>query len=198
MFNIQNTDRSLSSVPSKVTNSASLFQGQAYMVSKERLIEGTIEQFNWQRQQDNVGEFMSGSTHREDDRGRLGETVERLVQAALPLQAKGFFTSEQRWKGHITKLTDTEFEARMEDLTKPGTFEIGEFEIRDVSPGDRELLSIGAVFYWSIGRSFNGNQVEKNALMRFQRLTSWSQEEFDVATDKGSELYEFFNNDGDI
>jgi len=52
----------------------------------------------------------------------------------------------------------------------PGTFEMGRFDLREVSEEDRSLLVEGAVFYWSIGYSRINGQVQKQSNIRFQRL----------------------------
>src|SRR5450432_3570477 len=68
------------------------------------------------------------------------------------------FSKTQRWVGHISKIGKTDFEAKLEDLTNPGTYEIAEFDLEEISPEDRLLVQRGATFYWSIGYSHDNGQ----------------------------------------
>ena len=66
---------------------------------------------------------------------------------------KNYISKSQNWIGHVLSLSNTDFTAKLLDKNDPTTFEIAQFEINEISKGDMELLKIGALFYWSIGRS---------------------------------------------
>ncbi|WP_340105397.1 hypothetical protein [Rhodohalobacter sp. 8-1] len=83
------------------------------------------------------------------------------------------FESIQKWKGHVTKVKDESFEARLIDLTNGGADEFAEFSIFDISENERESLEIGKIFYWSIGRKEYLGQIEKSSRIRFQKVIKW-------------------------
>jgi hypothetical protein len=94
---------------------------------------------------------------------------------------KKFSKKVQRWQGVVTKFDNSTFEARLKDLTNGGTDEIAILEINDISPEDKELLSVGAVFYWSAGYHMDNGQIYKRSDIRFQRLITLDSEEFESA-----------------
>ena len=58
----------------------------------------------------------------------------------------------QQWEGTVTELGEGEFTAELRDLTDPTNYrEEAVFGLDDVSPDDRSLFALGAVFRWSIG-----------------------------------------------
>ncbi|GEM_PF-5989341 len=75
----------------------------------------------------------------------------------------------QRWKGQVIEIQEKTFKAKLDDLTNLGTYEIGIFDLRDVSD-ELELVRIGAVFYFSIGYDLNKGQIQKVSILRFQRI----------------------------
>lgn len=94
----------------------------------------------------------------------------------------------QRWEGYVTAIHEDYFQARIEDLTNPGTYEIIKFDLDEISPEDESLLKLGAVFYFSIGYVLNNGQREKTSLLRFKRIAEWTEEEFNRAVDRGQKL----------
>ncbi|HEY5370172.1 MAG TPA: hypothetical protein VIJ75_14410 [Hanamia sp.] len=84
--------------------------------------------------------------------------------------SKKFSKKIQSWKGVIISYTNKTFTAKLLDLDAGGTFEIGEFEKEDISPDDLNLLSEGAIFYWSVGHYMENGQSVKRSDIRFQRL----------------------------
>lgn len=101
-----------------------------------------------------------------------------------------YFKQTQNWVGHIIQINDNEkFTAKLEDLNDPGTYEEAEFYFKDVSPDDQSLISLGSIFYWSVGYAVRiGGQVKKESLLRFQRLPAWNVAEFDKIVDASSAL----------
>lgn len=99
----------------------------------------------------------------------------------------------QRWLCYIEEINPTTFEARMEDLNNPGTYEIGEFDFSEVAKDDQELMAIGAIFYCHAGYVIRNGQVIKESLIRFKRAISWSDSEFDSSVDNADDLLSNLN-----
>lgn len=100
-----------------------------------------------------------------------------------------YFKHTQNWVGHIIGINAKGFVARLEDLNNPGTFEVADFDLEEVSQEDQKLISEGSIFYWSVGFAVrSGGQVIKESLLRFQRLPPWNVEEFDRIADSSSKL----------
>lgn len=94
----------------------------------------------------------------------------------------------QRWIGHVTKVDDSKFYSSLDDLTNPGTHEIAEFDISDVSPEDTKLLQKGAIFYWSIGDTMSNGQLKKESIIRFKRSSQWSSIDIDSIEDRAERI----------
>jgi hypothetical protein len=93
---------------------------------------------------------------------------------------KNYFNFSQRWVGNIIKLNNDEnFTAKLEDLNDPTTYEIAEFNIRDVPADDKEFLKVGNSFYWSVGYEVKNGQNRKASVLKFQRLPKMDEHEID-------------------
>jgi len=101
---------------------------------------------------------------------------------------KNYSSNTQRWKGIITGIQNESFTAELHDLSTPTSYELEEFDFDEVSPEDQEYISIGGVFYWSVGIMMTNGQRTKESIIRFQRLVKWSEKDFDKAADRASEL----------
>jgi len=99
----------------------------------------------------------------------------------------------QKWKGHVTEIKESSFTAELQDLTNPGTKEIAKFDFDDISPDDKKLIGIGAVFYWSVGYRNENGQTIKESIIRFQRLVDWNESDFNKAADRASYLEKNLN-----
>jgi hypothetical protein len=98
--------------------------------------------------------------------------------------AKSYSLRTQTWQGYVLEIKQGVFTAKLEDVTKPGgTYEIGEFELADVSPGDVALLRPCAIFYWSVGSSITDGQIKKESIIRFKRVAKWTEDEYESASD---------------
>lgn len=77
----------------------------------------------------------------------------------------------QRWIGRVVSVHGDRFVAVTNDATNPrNPAEEVEFDLAEVSEGDRPLIAEGAVFYWSIGyRDSLGGQRERTSSLRFVR-----------------------------
>lgn len=104
------------------------------------------------------------------------------------LNYKNYYGKTQKWIGYIIQIRKSTFKARLEDKNNPGTYEIASFDFDEVSKGDQELVSIGAVFYWSVGFATINSQVTKQSLIRFKRCVDFTEEEIDTIVDKANYL----------
>lgn len=126
----------------------------------------------------------------------MSETEEvSKFEPLLKGKINNYSTTLQKWQGYVKQVDYDEgkFEAILNDMTEGGTNEIAEFDFNDVSPDDRKLIQDGAVFYWSIGYSNHNGQTKKESLLRFQRVVEWSEEDYDIASDRASDLNENLN-----
>ena len=87
------------------------------------------------------------------------------------------FYARQEWEGHVVAINETEFTARLVDLTAGSAYEEEEAEIplEEISDSDVARLKIGSIFRWVIGfkRSALG-QKERTSLIVFRDLPAMS------------------------
>ncbi len=110
-----------------------------------------------------------------------------------PSKPKKYSCKTQLWKGIINEIFEDSFSAKLYDQNQNDTYEIGDFEIRDVSPEDMSYLKIGGVFYWSVGHFMENGQSLKKSEIRFQRLITLSEEDIFSAVDESSDLFNHLN-----
>lgn len=83
------------------------------------------------------------------------------------------FYAQQEWEGYVVAIDETEFTARLVDLTVGASYEEEEAEIplEEVSEADAERMRIGSLFRWVVGirRSATG-QKERVSLIVFRDL----------------------------
>ncbi len=171
-----------------------LFTDETQAIDKT-VIEGTLQNKIEKR----LNELKSLSTKNEDYNDPSNR--QDSIAFELPSYKKDYsiieniksFVRSQRWVGHITAIHDEYFEAKLTDITNPTTYEIGEFDLSDISSGDKELISIGAAFYWSIGRAVTNGQVENKSLIRFQRVVPWNVSALNKVVDRAEDVFENLN-----
>ena len=93
----------------------------------------------------------------------------------------------QRWIGHVTNIDGNIFSSKLDDLSSPGTYEIADFDVAEVSPEDLKLLERGAIFYWSIGETMSNGQLKKESIIRFKRSSPLTSAEIDAIEDRAEE-----------
>jgi hypothetical protein len=81
----------------------------------------------------------------------------------------------QRFDGIVLSICDDSFVARLTDKTHERAEEEAEIPLAEITSGDRELVKLGAMFYWVIGyhREAHG-QISRSSFIRFRRLPAWS------------------------
>jgi hypothetical protein len=92
------------------------------------------------------------------------------------------FRVMQKWQGHVLEVRDDVFLARLSDLTGKSPPEDIELEIGNVAAQDRNLLRVGAVFYWRIGYldRLDGQRI-RASVIRFRRRPVWREDEIQTA-----------------
>jgi hypothetical protein len=103
-------------------------------------------------------------------------------------EGKNYSLKTQRWIGHVIEIRKDAFVAKLVDAVYKGTYEIGEFDIYEVTPEDRDLLQKGAIFYWSVGYVMTKGQLKKESIMRFRRVVEWTEEDYNIAIDRANDL----------
>ena len=63
------------------------------------------------------------------------------------------FHALQEWEGYVVSINETEFTARLVDLTDRGAFEEEEAEIplEEISESDAARMKVGSIFRWVVG-----------------------------------------------
>jgi hypothetical protein len=135
-------------------------------------------------------ENNSESTAEEVTMAKIDEELQSpKFASSLRDESYRYFVQTQRWIGHVEKITKNGFVAKLTDLNDNTTYEMADFEMREVSPEDRPLVSLGAAFYWSLGTVNDNGQVIKTAFMRFQRVRPWTEHDYDRIADRAQERY---------
>ena len=100
----------------------------------------------------------------------------------------------QQWEGTVTECGEIEFTAELRDLTDPTNYrEEAAFDLDEVSPDDRPLLELGAVFRWSIGyRTSAAGQRERVSQLRFVRIPGWRRSAIADVEQRAAELQQRF------
>lgn len=101
---------------------------------------------------------------------------------------RAFSTLKQSWKGVVLEICGDEFEAKLQDLSNPGTYEVATLSTEDICKEDLELFSRGAVFYMAIGRTIENGTQQNVHTLRFQRLPAWTSVEIDKAADWADDI----------
>lgn len=102
-----------------------------------------------------------------------------------------YSTNTVSWIGYIDEIdvNEEKFTAKLIDQSDKTTYEIAEFSMDDVSDEDKDLIELGAIFYWSIAREEDVNgQIKNTSLLRFKRSIPLEVKEFDAVTDEINEL----------
>ena len=103
--------------------------------------------------------------------------VREWPKAAEDLPRTVTFHARQEWEGHVVAINETDFTARLVDLTAGGAYEEEEADIplEEISDSDAARLQVGSIFRWVIGfkRSALG-QKERTSLIVFRDLPAMS------------------------
>lgn len=120
---------------------------------------------------------------------RAGKAQDRVAP-------RSSFEPLQEWEGYVVSGDQSEFVARLVDITSTRQVETEQatFSMDDVSNDERHLVQPGAVFRWSLGyeRRVSGTRCKVSSLV-FRRLPIWSKSEIDASRSKASELIKSIN-----
>ncbi len=91
-----------------------------------------------------------------DDRGQDGDLLSRVVDLPLPKVYRSprvTFHALQEWEGYVTSIKDTEFSARLTDLTSKAKYasEEASIPLEEISDDDAAKMQVGSIFRWVIG-----------------------------------------------
>lgn len=109
------------------------------------------------------------------------------------IKNNNYFKKVQKWIGVVEKITNNQFEAKLIDKTNIGSYEMATFDEEEISPSDKDLYSIGAVFYWSVGYISENGQISKKSLLRFKRSIEWDENVLNNIIDKADSLAKNIN-----
>lgn len=104
-------------------------------------------------------------------------SVRKWPEAAEDLPRAVTFHARQEWEGHVVAINETEFTARLVDLTAGGTYEEEEADIplEEISDSDAARLQVGSIFRWVIGfKRLPLGQKERTSLIVFRDLPAMS------------------------
>ena len=120
--------------------------------------------------------------------------VRHVLPVPSAAEAPYSFRLLQQWEGTVTGIAVDEFTAELRDLTEPANHrEEATFDLDEVSPGDRQLMALGAVFRWSIGyRTSSAGQRERVSQLRFVRIPGWRRAAIAEVKQRAAELRERF------
>lgn len=156
----------------------------------EDKIKNFIESKNMETQLDDNDYITLFKTNKNSETFEVTD----IAKSFQSISRSNYFLKTQKWLGHIIELNGNEIIARLDDLNNPTTYEIAEFDIDDVPYEDRELVSLGAGFYWSIGKFYDSNgQLENKSLIRFQRTKPWEEKDLDNLVDDVDNLFNKLN-----
>lgn len=98
------------------------------------------------------------------------------------------FISLQKWEGVVLEIDEECFSARLSNFKKQDDEEICEIYLSEISDEDKNLVTPGAVFYWSIGYHTDmGGQRKRSSIIRFRRLGIWTTHDEKQANDFADE-----------
>lgn len=104
---------------------------------------------------------------------------------------EGHVITLQKWQGVVKSVSDDIFVAHVTDLLRSVPEEEVELFCSDIQDDDKELLFVGAVFYWCIGYIFSSSgQLTRASFLRFQRLPLYSQDSVKIAAKKAKDIQE--------
>lgn len=127
--------------------------------------------------------------------GHAGVFLPVVPPVLLPerVQTQPRFDALQKWEGQVTEVDDSTFTAVLLDVLEPSVEEEVEFDLEEVSRGDLDLVTPGAVFYWSVGyRTETSGERSRSSVLVFRRLPAWSEADLQKAADRAKELRDRF------
>ena len=110
-----------------------------------------------------------------DDRGQDGDLLSRVVDLPKPKvrpSPRVTFHALQEWEGYVTEISDTEFTARLTDLTSGAKYasEEANIPLDEISEDDADKMRVGSIFRWVIGYERKGRTKKRVSQIVFRDL----------------------------
>lgn len=109
------------------------------------------------------------------------------------IPAREYFRAIQKWEGHVTRVGQDTFHARLVPIKGVGSDQEAEIYLDEIKEEDHSLIELGAVFYWSIGYLDRPSGRLRASLIRFRRLPVWTKREIKKATARATKLKDLFD-----
>lgn len=105
-----------------------------------------------ERKRDAQSKFLPDSVSQEQANQGFSRILD-FPQPSVPEQATVSFHAIQEWEGYIIEIGDTDFVARLIDLTASATHEEEEalIPLTEISDDDAADMKLGSIFRWVIG-----------------------------------------------
>jgi hypothetical protein len=118
-----------------------------------------------------------------------GESKTPAVVWFLPKARRvATFRTLQKWEGYVLSVGEDSFWARLVDLRHQESDSEAEILLEEVSLPDRDLVTPGAVFYWSIGyHDEPSGQRTRSSVVRFRRLPAWGERDLRAVQEEASQ-----------
>ncbi len=164
--------------------------------SSDRLLAANAEAFAWNYEalHETSSDIVYSST-KDSTRIRVDDDLKRSLTPVPEITSRRpsekQFIPMQRWEGVVESIAPEygTFTAVVQDRTAESPPELAVLFLEDLSDGDRELLTAGAVFYWSLGHMVGkGGGRARVSIIRLQRLPTWSKRELDEAKESAAEV----------
>jgi len=100
------------------------------------------------------------------------------------------------WEGVVVAIGNETFVATLRSLHSTSEVEQeAEIPLEEISEDDHELVTPGAVFYWTIGHGTSpGGTVRRFSQIKFRRLPTWNNRTLRRVDERARELFQMFGN----
>jgi hypothetical protein len=171
-------------------NHSSFYQDSIKIKTIEDSINFSIQQRKSINEQDHLSEEVKTNEF---------SNLQNLFNSPPITNSIDYTSNSQIWVGHVIKISKDKFKAKLFDKSEGvidhySSYEIADFDLKDISEGDKELFGMGAIFYWSIGYANKNGQISKQSSIRFKRVVqNITNEDFDRIKDYADELSKLIN-----
>jgi hypothetical protein len=110
-------------------------------------------------------------------------------------QARESFDVKQKWEGYVLEVGGETFLARLVPLIGEGTDLEAEIYLEEIDEEDRQLVTSGAIFYWSIGYLKRPSGTYRTSFFRFQRLPPFGASELKEARFQAQKMLDLLNDE---
>lgn len=131
---------------------------------------------------------LAGSSRRAE----FGERVSRrLLSERWFFRPQDSLVALQKWEGTVLGVHEDGIVARLVDLDGESSDLEAEIPLQELSQGDKQLVTAGAVFYWTIGYlDTAGGQRRRESVIRFRALPGWRAPDLQKAERQAEETRE--------